>query len=301
VRAVTTLAAAGVLVAVVDWGVLLGLLRGMSAAGLLCAFLLGWATHALLGIRWFVIARARMAGNLLFHFGVYWRASLFNFFTPAALGADVFRVLTLRGGAVGPGVVTALIVRERFTGLAGYLASYLGALTLAQPAAPFFSRLAPFMAVGLLALGAAWAALPRAGRMLGSKLGVRYGTPFLQLAAALPEWRGRDLLLALALTLFACATWFMMVMVLARELGSELGFGAAAMTAVIGELVRILPLSIQGVGLRESAFGYAFHAAGLRFESGVATGGVVYLLYNAVVGLAGLAATIIGGKATRDD
>lgn len=295
-RFAVTLVALGALVMAVDWPLFISMLRRLSVGTLVTGAVLGLAMHVLLGVRWHVISGRHLTGSLWLHVGVFWRASVFSLLTPASVGADAYRIIALRGGSVGGATIAGLVIRERFVGLTGYLACYLAALALAPGVPQFFPDLAPMVGVGLLAVVGGWITLCAAGGLLRRRSHRRIAQLLERTSVALRAGTTRELVVVFLLTLGACGTWFGMIHVFAIELGARSGFAVSAMTAVLAELVRILPLSVQGIGLRESVFGYAFQASGDAFEIGVATGALAYLIYNLVVGFGGLAVAVAGRR-----
>ena len=71
-------------------------------------------------------------------------------------------------------------------------------------------------------------------------------------------------------------------------------FGAAiGMIAVLVELVRLVPITIQGIGVREAAYAYCFQIMGHAPENGFVVGAVAYALASLAVILIGVIGYIL--------
>ena len=76
----------------------------------------------------------------------------------------------------------------------------------------------------------------------------------------------------------------------AKEIGAEAHFAIIGIAAIISDLIRFIPISIQGLGVREAAFTYTFFLLGLDPEKGFVIGLVSYLAVwaaTAVIGVIG--------------
>lgn len=312
-------ASAGLLIAaafLVDWGELLTALRrfpvGLAAAGAAACAL----TLLLLTVRWWLMIRRFAPGGFLLHAGHFWMGTVAGLFTPAAIGADVYRVAVLRGGvarrpdsrdpistdpiSTGPistgAAAAGVVLRERLIGLLGYCLFYLGCRAAAPAAPASLDAAAAVLAAAAAGLAAMLAAGPSLGRLLGRLLerqppGARqtaiWGGRLAAMATAAGTGSPAALAVSLGLTLAACAVWAAALGLFLAGLGERPGAAAVGMIAVLAELARWLPISIQGVGVREAAAAFGVERFGGDPAIGFAAGGLVYLLHAAVCALAG--------------
>jgi hypothetical protein len=84
----------------------------------------------------------------------------------------------------------------------------------------------------------------------------------------------------LFLSLIGAAGWCLMVLLIAADLGIFLPVSAILMICTTAELVRLVPFTIQGFGIREGTFALAFVIAGESAEAGFAVGALAYLLVS---------------------
>jgi hypothetical protein len=105
--------------------------------------------------------------------------------------------------------------------------------------------------------------------------------------AILSRWR---LLFALALALAALVTWLVCVGIIAEASGVGLRPSIIVMLAVVTQCVRLLPISIQGIGVREATFASLAAQFGGAAAPAFAACATVYALHFFLSGVLGMAA-----------
>jgi glycosyltransferase 2 family protein len=266
-----------------DWPTLLTTLKSLSL--LLCLL-----EYPLLGYRWHLISRADISISLIEQLRYYFTAQLFGIFLPAKLGGDAFRFMALRSHAPGNARLLALIVQERMVGLVIYLMLFLlGALVFELT--DLGSGLPSVAGAGVhlleLGFGAILGLLLVLPRLLGAaeRMTRRFGLAISSVTLeaihqGCSVWSIRALLPVLFLSLIGAAGWCLMVLLIARDLGIDIQVPAILMICTMAELVRLIPLTVQGIGVREGTFAMAFVLVGQSAESGFAVGVVAYLLVS---------------------
>ena len=83
----------GLILAFLDLNFLFQEASRLSWRALVWATLFNILTVVVLTLRWFVAVRRYVPGPFLWHARHYWTSILFNLFTPAALGSDVYRIV----------------------------------------------------------------------------------------------------------------------------------------------------------------------------------------------------------------
>lgn len=290
-----------------DWGALLGVARETDALRFSGAVALALASFVFLTLRWLGIVGARVPAPAIEHWRVYFHASFLNSFTPANIGGDVYRVAALRAHAPGVVEIVIALARERLFGLLSFLVGYvlcLAALGLFLPAAydaldPLFVLALVAVVPAILALAASARALHRAAawRLLARREGLRRRLE--QLARAM-VWRSpADFLRLLGYSLLALGAWIGAVALIAGDLGIELALPLVGAIAILTELVRLVPVSLQGIGLREGSFSVLVGLAGGSPESGFVLGAWSYLALSLALLACGPIAWGIGWAARR--
>ena len=260
----------------------------------------------ILGYRWHLLARDHNQLNLKDQLRTYFIAVFFNNFTPGQLGSDAYRFTHHRKAGSSERILAALLIRERLIGLAGFLLFFLICYCVENVSGNFptgesaelIHGAALLIGVALLGLFA----LPLLNPVLAGfskRLSGNLGKLLAEVAAETTKVGPPDRIAAImVLTLLgAGAIWTGAVKIVAVDLGSEVSFFALGMIAVLANLLRLIPLTIQGVGVRENVFAFMFGVLGLPPEQGFVVGLVAYM----GVSLATVAIGVIGTIIPREE
>lgn len=252
---------------------------------------LGWLGAALLvyllmtlggALRWRVLLMAqdiRVPYRMLV--GSYLVALFFNNFLPSNIGGDVYRIADTARPAGSKTLATTVILVDRALGLlALFLIASVGASLAMGPGAR-----------GLVPIWPGWLWL-----VWGVAIGlaaVAFGTPtgFTRVLKPLtiihPEWVGERISgITRALTRFrerlgdvgACyllavgiqAAFVVYYTAVARALHVPVTIGDLAIIVPLTFLLQMIPISINGFGVREAAFSFFFSRLGLPLASALA-------------------------------
>lgn len=268
-----------------DWRALESVVKQTSAASFLGAIAAILASFVFLALRWIRIVRTYVSMSTLEHWRVYFYASFLNSFTPANIGGDVYRAAALKRFAGGfTGLVVALL-RERLFGLLSFLVGYLlciGMLRLGAPAV--FAALDPLYLWACGPIIAAAAALGAGAPMVRLLQKMRWIATHARVSALAADLEQAmvlhspgDFFILLVLSLLALAAWIAAVAIVASDLGLGLSIPLLGAIAILTELVRLVPISLQGIGLREASFSVLVGLAGGSAESGFVLGAWSYL------------------------
>lgn len=265
-----------------------------GALGLYLAMILAsaWRWGVLLRAQQVVLPFRRLTSSFLV-------ATFFNNFLPSNIGGDVVRIADTAPAAGSKTLATTVVLIDRGIGL-------LGLVLLAALAATVVPNVVDGRyGAWLLWAGFAGAVLLAAPTVVMPQLLGRLLQP---LRVVHPEWideRLDRLMSALArfreqpgalAECFAGALAVQAILVafylaIARSMAIPVGFTELAVIVPISFLVQMLPVSVNGFGVREATFGYYFSRLGLPLESALlvsfvgaglvmlfsVSGGVVYL------------------------
>lgn len=229
-------------------------------------------------------------------------ATFFNNFLPSNIGGDVVRVTDTAKAAGSKTLATTVVLLDRGLGL-------LGLLLVAALGATLAARVSP--SLGPLGPGALWGAL--AAGTLGTGLSIMRADLIGRLLAPLrfihQEWvseRIERMVSGLARfraspgKVLACAAGAVVVQgtlvlfyaAIARGLGINVSLAHLGLVVPLSFVMQMLPISVNGFGVREATFGFYFSRLNLSLESALAlsflgaalimlfstTGAVAYLL-----------------------
>ena len=110
-----------------------------------------------------------------------------------------------------------------------------------------------------------------------------------QLALAVTSQSLVDLGILLGLSFMSLALWVTAIGSIADDVGLEIPWLMLAAIAILVEIVRLVPVSVQGIGVREGMFSLFASFVGASAEAGFIVAAVSYLALSAALLVAGLA------------
>lgn len=282
-----------------DFKMLFEGLKKVSVNTFLQAALFCFLSSLCQAVRWCYMTKDQVSTSYFRQILMFWKASFFNLITPAALGGDIYRIATSQKTKQGS-TALGLIVRERVLGLAGFFLFYIIFLILLQ----FKNDTTPlpsfFMSVGMLALiGLIILAIIQMGSTFLIKISSRYVSLSYQnnmtdIANAIRYKKNSEILILGMLTSFSIINWALVFYVLASALNySSIKFEETALISITTEISRWIPITLQGVGLRETAAAYTFNLLNYSLETGFLTAGLAYIINTFILLANGLISFLI--------
>lgn len=279
-----------------DWDMLLRTFSTLSPVAFCIAVLISACQYFPMAYRWFIIVRVARPGSFLWHLQYFSMGTFLNTFTPANIGGDVYRFMKLRREGRRYFIFLALF-RERLVGLQAYLTGYL-----------------VFWAVYVLSGGerslvidllAAAIAIAQVG-LWGLPVIIGYGRSrgwfesWGNVKAVVDIfWRAaryrsaREFMELVLLSIVALAIWCIAILYLANVMEIQIQPVALGIVVVLAELIRLIPVSVQGIGLREGAYAYVFTLLGASGEAGFALAAVGYLALTVSILLMGVLGALL--------
>jgi uncharacterized protein (TIRG00374 family) len=293
-----------------DWAPMKQALAELRVSWALAALGLFLLTPLIAGLRWQLLARP-LGFEYRFrrYAGIYYVGMLFNLILPTSVGGDVVRAWYLDGGQGRKMTALLCVLVDRATGLVVLIIMACCA-TLFQ-----LDSLPGWVLVSVWAVAAAAAGglivLPWLGRLAervgpaqqdahNGRRGWRYWAKRLAsipagLLDALRRYRGRERLVAITclLSLVIMALNVVAVWMLGRSLGAQVP-GAYYWVAVpVVTLLTLVPISVNGMGVREAGLGLLLAETGAPISLGVTIAVLLFGLYLAA-GLIGAVVYLCG-------
>jgi glycosyltransferase 2 family protein len=215
----------------------------------------------------------------------------FNLFAPSTVGGDVSRVYYLvkdeeaeaKGRAVTTVHAAMSVLMDRAIGMVVLVwLGALGLLLFPDYAVPEPVRSATFLLAGGLLLGVL--VMPVLRRFMpedGPQLAVKLR---LALRSYRLHWRALLAAAALSLTIHLIQAWMHTVM--GRALGLELPFSFCLIVYPLVGTFAAIPISLNGLGLREGGYIFLLAVIGISAEQGIAFG-ILLLLIVAIDSMIG--------------
>jgi len=294
-----TLAVLGFALHSLDWQSLLLALKQFQPWVIVVATLILIAEIPVLGLRWAIIAGPRVALPMAEHQRRYAVAAFYNSFTPGQVGGDVYRFFSFREHfAEARAELVALLLQERMIGFVAYCASILIGLALSWSLLPDDHAA---QTNTLLLLGGVCACVVAGAAALPFILSLTWVRSLLSFSPRLVKLfdllrivvtfsSARQFFAIVALTAIGVAGWILALELLATQMGLAVPIGLMLLLGTATDLIRLIPITVQGIGLREGAFAWLFGAFGYPPEQGFVLGAIGY----ACISLAILIAGIIG-------
>jgi hypothetical protein len=255
--------------------------RTASLPGLALALLLYLAMIFVASWRWWLLARAQhLALSFKELVSSYLIATFFNNFLPSNIGGDVIRIRDTAKAAGSKTLATTIILVDRGIGLMGLIfVAAVGSTTAAQ-LSPTLGPIGPGILWGVLVLSIAVSApavmMPHGVAALLRPLRALHQEWFeeriTKLTDALAKFRDAPQALG------ACFVGAILVQgvlvgfyaIIAWSLHLHVPIAHLAIVVPISFIVQMLPVSVNGFGVREATFGFYFTRLGLPLEGALA-------------------------------
>ena len=280
---------------ILDWNAIGDALQQISVGRFAASVGVLVVLFLVLSHRWRLMVERVAQVPFRLHLGYYLYATFLNAFTPANIGGDIYRGVVLRRHKCALSDVLLLLIQERAVGLAAHFGCYVALMVavraftvLPENQARSMDLLGVGCAVGLALI----LVLPRLWRDRDVTLGRRW---LQQLARALNATANalRRLGEGSSVSLYVysvigLALWVLAVGIVGNAVGLELSWPILGLIVIAVELLRMIPISVQGIGLREGGFAYLAALCGGSPEAAFITAALAYLALSASLLVCGL-------------
>ena len=234
--------------------------------------------------RWFLLAKTlSLPGKWFRYLFIYFTGQFFSQFLPTSVGGDVFRVIYIaKGKAASILNASCSVLADRVIGVLTMLLSGATAVLL-YPQEMSHEKSSWLLYGTGIVLGGVVLFAPLLLNLL-RKFRSDLAT---SLATLLGIWKRPGLLLQIALLSFCINVIFVLLVI---GLGTAIGISIhpAYYFAIfpLTTLITVLPISFNGIGLRESAFVYLLSLQNVAFERAFALSLGVFIIH-CIIGVVG--------------
>jgi len=291
-----------------DVNAILDMLWKVSGDLFVWAIAINILAFTIMGVRWYLLSAIKLDTSLLSQLAVYFKATFLNTFTPANLGGDAYRLVVLKNGGVTSGSLFQLLLRERLLGLYGFVIVFALAYTFLALVGSGGALTAenPFLygvGVAIVLFGLPFLVRPLGGYMLAmltfmiSKERLSRLVMWVDALSSLLSPKGS--LWLMSLTFVGILLWVFSIQVIANGFGLTVPILHLAAVATMVELIRLIPVTVQGIGLREGAFAYLLSFFGHNPEQCYVIGLAAYLALSVSIVLCGPIGQVLTWVNTR--
>jgi uncharacterized membrane protein YbhN (UPF0104 family) len=286
---------------------LLGALSSARHSYLILALLAYFFGQMISSIRWALLARTLGIENPFKDFLTFYLIGMFfNLFAPSTVGGDAGRVFYLarsgsRGlerGWTGPASQALMsVIMDRAVGMAVMV--WIGAAAVTLYPAYALPAVVRYLTV-TLALGClfGWKLLPLLHRVLPGREHAVGKNLLLAVETYRSRWPVLRMAIILSLAIHFIQTWIQIV--LGRALGLVIPWSYAFILYPLVAIFSALPVSFNGIGLREGGYLFLLRRIGVGSEKAIAFG-LLWFIIVAVDSLVGGAVFILSKSPKPSD
>ncbi|MEI6668260.1 MAG: lysylphosphatidylglycerol synthase transmembrane domain-containing protein [Acidobacteriota bacterium] len=256
-----------------------------------------WRWHLLLTAQHLDVKRTWLVDSYLV-------ATFFNNFLPSNIGGDVIRIRDTSAHAGSKTIATTVVLMDRGIGLLGlFMVAAIGASAAAAAGGhtPVWASMLWMAFAGALAIGSAAVFLPGVVALVLKPLRAIHqewvGERISRLMGTLERFRSQpgSLVWCFGGALLVQAVLVAFYYAVARSMGIEVPIADLAVIVPVSFVVQMLPLSLNGLGVREATFRIYFAQIGLSAASALAMslmGAALVMLFS----LSGAVAYLMRGS-----
>ncbi|MFB4165994.1 lysylphosphatidylglycerol synthase transmembrane domain-containing protein [Alteribacillus sp. JSM 102045] len=281
VRLLISLAACLFLVFYIDWREFVSYISQANIGFLVVAFLAAHLCIWISGYKWYILCREGEDLHFFTCLKWYYIGFFFNNFLPGSIGGDGVRMY-LAGKQIGAANSIASVTTERvFAGIALFIIMTIGLLSMNQTGTFLFEVIFLF---SLCVLTYSLLFNEQISSYLKRKLG-KNAAAFYNVIHTHKKGKLFLELICFSLAFQVCFVWI--TDLLYRSMGVTIPFWSQLAFVSLISVLTMIPISINGLGIREGSYAYLFTLVGVGESVSVA----VSLLFFGMV----LAVTSVGG------
>lgn len=269
----------------------------VSVQIIIISFGLVVASFFFMSLRWHKILAGRSGSSFYINNYLYFQSSFFNFFTPANLGGDIYRIVKFKSQMLSRRSILELLLLERTVGFLSILLVLVSSIiiSIAIENHAFRSKILSFLVeltvsekfVGLICFFAIWVVIIWATILMSDWMRKVVRNGLVILLRVWDVFRNNDKRWSIGLSFAGILCWIVSVFIVALSLDVPASFLAITVTVTFTEIIRFLPLTAQGVGVRELSFASMLSVWGHNFSESFAIATISYLILSVCILMCG--------------
>ena len=237
---------------------------------LFAGFMMAMVLTAYGGVKWWVLMPRNRAAPQVF-VRVNFISNFVGIFFPGIVGIEAARIAGIAKSSRDlPAAFSSVLVDRVFGLMTLALTVVLGGLVATSVVPPSVTAVCAFALIALI-LGGVGLMSHRCRALLGGLLPQRVNQALARFYECMDLYRDRKgtLVLSLGLSMLFQMLRVVMVFFLAQSLGIGVGFTYLIVVVPVALFVQMLPVSIYGIGIRESAMVAMLAIAGVSTEAAI--------------------------------
>jgi glycosyltransferase 2 family protein len=284
-----------------DWDMVFDTLKKINFFYFIIAVIIIVPEHGLLAYRWYIIISKNVNVSFTWHLKKFLISVFLSTYTPSPVVGDIYRFAALKDKSEDRWLLFGSLIKERVIGVVGYSIFYLICYSLYQlskDSITFNYTNAYDIAAVILVIG------------------IFSMIPFIYFIRVISKWnyfirykKIQDILrtlifvleipsaswaaIMLFISIVVCIFWTASIYIIGIELeilslSPWPFFLISGMVGVLSELIRAIPITIQGIGIREGIFAFLLTINNASFDQAFVLGAVAYLALSISIIIAGL-------------
>ena len=270
-RWVVSLVLLGILLYISDLALIGETVATAHVPWLIAGFFVAMFITAYGGVKWWVLMPRNRAAPWVF-VRVNYISNFVGIFFPGIIGIEAARIAGITKSSQDLPAAFSSVLVDRVFGLMTLAITVVVGGVVATTVVPPSVTIACTLALIALLCGVAAIMSHRCRALLGRVLPRRINTALSKFYECMDLYRDRKPVLVLSLVLSLIFQMLRVVMVycLAQSLSMDIGFTYLIVVVPVALFVQMLPISIYGIGVRESAMVAMLALAGVTTESAIA-------------------------------
>ena len=285
-----------------DINKMISILNGYSTINLIFAILVNIFMYILLSVRWHLIIKKQTEFLLIRNISIYLKGTYYSFFTPSNIGGDIYRYFKYK--KIKKILLISLLILERLIGFLTYIIFYILSFVIIFFMGNKISLshgyyLIPFLlSTSLLLIIITYLKFNFINNLynkiiikiinilnLKTKININY---FNLRFSPEHDWNG--------IIVFSILSFILVVFgfqIISIGLGVKIPITHTILVLTLVEIIRFIPITVQGIGLREGSYALLMTHLGHNSEEVYLVALFAYLAISLAIVICGLISILI--------
>ncbi len=293
---------------ILDLDLLISTLSNYSWLAFFLALMINILVQFFLGFRWYKLTSDQIKLDFKIHFHIYLKGMLYSFFTPSNLGGDVYRFLSYKD--IDKVSLIFYLIKERLIGFYTYLLMFslsyyfVFFIFLESTSESYYFNYALIFSILMFILLFCLIVFKVFQEHIFSIIKKIVGNRFEIFISKLKNYLREILTInnfpsVLLITIISFISVVYSFHIIGKGMNVELPLLQIAIVFSLVEIIRFLPITIQGIGLREAIFAFLLGTMSYNIESAYLIAAMTYLAVSLSIIICGGIGHLLPSKINR--